>query len=1592
MFGKSGKCQLQSCKRCRQKALRNQLIMGVALGGLLIAGYGRQAGAGDCVDNGGFNFTCSGAPDPATDKQQSLGEGIGPVVVTADPTFGIDVTTAGADAFSIVSNGGLKFTQAGTNPITGASSGIVAKNTGGGELSITASTVTGTSSKGIYAFNGGGTDLTISAGSVAGGTDGVFANNFGFGALSITATGQVTAAGGSGILAINAGTDLTISAFAVEGGGNGITADNSYGKGALSITAYGPVTGATGNGISAINAGAGGLTISGLTVAGGADGVNAKNLGGGALSITVTDVTGTSGNGVYALNAGTDLTVSTKNVSGGTDGIYANNTGSGATSIKATGPVYGLNSGSGIAAKHAGSGNLTISSSAVFGDTNGIDGYNSGSGALSITSDGSVTGKTGSGITAFNTTAGTELTISATSVSGGQNGIVVQNYGAGPVKIDTTGPVTGGTDNGIYAFSYSGGLTISAADVSGGSDGISTRNFKGSLSLTASGTVSGISGSGIKASNYSGDYVTITAATVVGNKFGIDVYNVQGDLSITVTDSVTGNGNYGIRASNIGGSSTTIALLSGATVEGAAGGIYALNQYGPLSITGSGMVTGSKGNGIYAVNDGTDLTIEASTVSGSENGINAKNTGAGSLSITITDTVTGTGGSGILAKNSSGGDVTISVASAVGDAYGIDAYSASSGDMSITVTDSVTGNGKYGIKADNKVGDDLSIALSKGATVYGATGGVFAFTQNGALSITGAGTITGNSGDGINAVNTGTDLTIEAAAVSGSENGINAKNTGTGFLSITVTDAVTGTGGSGIVARNYAGGDVTISVASVVGNKYGIDAYGDGSGDMSITVTDSVTGNGQYGIKADNKGGDDLSIALSKGATVDGATGGVFAFTQNGALSITGAGTITGSNGNGINAVTAGTDLTIEAAAVSGSENGINAKNTGTGFLSITVTDAVTGTGGSGIVAKSYSGGDVTISAAKVVGDVYGIDAYSDSSGKMSITVTDGVTGNGKYGINAYNKGGADLSITLSKGATVEGAYGGVFANHVGSSGNFIATNNGIIRSLSQSPGDLAFKAVSDLVGMQIINGSSGTILGRIEATAMGDSFNNTGLWTNTGTSDFAGGSDTLNNLAGATIRVADDSAADETATWAGLETFNHVEGLLTFADGNAGDQLTTSGDFNGGGTIAIDVNFVADTADMFNIGGSVAGSPTGVTVDAVGGVVQDTGDPGIAVITVDGNTADGDFFVTQQLGIYSYTLSLDDGVGTWYVRPELAPGPFGGVNIVDPAFVFLSVQPAALNLGRDLIGTLWERVGLREIGHGANGVSDGSDRDAFGTWFRVSGSWIDGDGAIETSSGAPDASYDTDQWFVQGGIDGRLYQGTDGQLIGGVFAHWATSDTNADALDGSDAGTVDMDAYGGGASLTWYGANGLYADALAQATAYQVDMSAREEGALGSPDGWGFGTSLEVGYSAEIAPGFSLVPQAQLVYQSVSFDDFTDQLGNTVVWDTSESLEGRFGLAVETGDRGVSGTGWSAYADANLIHDFFDTEGVSISGDDIEFDRSPTSVEVGGGINLLAIEGAVGINLYLDGDYRFPIDGDGVTVVQATAGVRVNW
>ncbi|SEQ43506.1 outer membrane autotransporter barrel domain-containing protein [Amphritea atlantica] len=720
-----------------------RLKLGASIAATLLSGYGsRQAFAGSCLPGGSANtYICNGAENNATDVTQTLNSGANPLTVTTSAGFGIDTTSTGGNAIDLRNSSGSSISFADTNGsvITGRNYGINTRNNGTGATTITVSgEVSGENRNGVNAYNGSTTtDLTINTSTVTGYNGGIVANNLGTGATSITSSQEVNSTAnyfgtGIGISATNSttATDLTVTAARVTGYWQGISVYNA-GTGATSITSTDTVTG----GISAGNVSrASDLNIKTMVVTGRNSGISAFHEGSGAITITTTGtVTGVTDYGINARseNRSSELIINTVAVTGGFTGIKSTNNGLGSTSISSTGTVTGLDY-SGIDAENFGqSTHLTIKTSDVIGQIDGIFTRNNGTGKTNITTTGTVKGLHRCGIVAGNRYSASDIVISAVDISGPERAIVTNNSGTGETRITSTGNVVGGISASNYVTSTD--ISITAATVTDHdlspnhlNRGIITVSNRGTgeTSITTgnvSVTQSGIFGIGIKANNYgTATDLTINSATITSDYRAIAARNYgTGATNITTSRDVSGQ----IYAKNY--FTATQLTISTAAVTSHYGGVSA-NNYGkgPTYITSTGTVTGgAQSTGISAINLGTDLTINSVAVTGGKSGISARNLyDTGTTSITVSGTVTGGSGAGIDNYNTHNSSITLNTGSSVSAASGI-AIEDGPGDTTVTINTGASATGSIrSTGGSNKIildGGTLNVATGLALAVDG---------------------------------------------------------------------------------------------------------------------------------------------------------------------------------------------------------------------------------------------------------------------------------------------------------------------------------------------------------------------------------------------------------------------------------------------------------------------------------------------------------------------------------------------------------------------------------------------------------------------------------------------------------------------------------------------------------------------------------------------------------------------------------------------------------------------------------------------------------------------------------------------------------
>ncbi|MCF6264707.1 MAG: hypothetical protein L3J24_14130 [Xanthomonadales bacterium] len=176
------------------------------------------------------------------------------------------------------------------------------------------------------------------------------------------------------------------------------------------------------------------------------------------------------------------------------------------------------------------------------------------------------------------------------------------------------------------------------------------------------------------------------------------------------------------------------------------------------------------------------------------------------------------------------------------------------------------------------------------------------------------------------------------------------------------------------------------------------------------------------------------------------------------------------------------------AAAITGDNIGIHARNRGGGAISITTTGVVTGTGANstGIYA-SNNGTNLLIDArADVSGGSVGIGAYNYGNGEISVITTGVVTGTNLDGISVYNSYFYTTDMLIDTQADVSGGFTGIFVRNYGAGTTTIITagvvtgtnRDGIFGRNSPISTNLLIDAQADVsgrsTGIDVINAGVG--------------------------------------------------------------------------------------------------------------------------------------------------------------------------------------------------------------------------------------------------------------------------------------------------------------------------------------------------------------------------------------------------------------------------------------------------------------------------------------------------------------------------------------
>ena len=807
----------------------------------------------------------------------------------------------------------------------------------------------------------------------------------------------------------------------------------------------------------------------------------------------------------------------------------------------------------------------------------------------------------------------------------------------------------------------------------------------------------------------------------------------------------------------------------------------------------------------------------------------------------------------------------------------------------------------------------------------------------------------------------------------------------------TVTPNSTEIRGAGAIAQNLAIGEngtglLTIRIGGTLTNSFGVIGNLPGSTGTAI-VTDAGSNWSNAGSIVVGGLGTGTFI-IQNGGTVNSGGGSVgLSAGSTGAVTVTGPGSIW----------------------INGPSNGLNIGSFGTGTLAITnggsvidITPLITNIGN-----NAGSLGTVRVAGAgSLWSDVAGFRIGNLGTGTLTIAegglvtapfvviaANAGSIGTLNIGASAGNPAVAPGTLNASSVAFGPGT-GAINFNHTSADYVFAPAITGI--------GTVNVLAgTTTLTGANTYSGATNVILGTLRAGALNTFSPNSAMTVaSVGTLDLNGFSQTVPTLTNA--------------------------GLVNMGTGTAaGTLLTTTNYVGAGGTIAMNTFLGADgsPSDKLVINGGSATGNSLLHITNAGGPGAKTVANGIAVVQAinGGTTAPNAFALAGEArgGAFDYFLFRGGLNGSspndWFLRSTFTDGS-GPEPIIGPEIATYGVvQPIARQLGMTTLGTFHDRAGdtLLNAKPGTTCSSDSDARDGTkrkaptdcpytgwgpSAWGRVLGQHID-----NHYSAFADPRTSGQLLGFQTGFDlwrGELLPGQ--RDATGIYIGFANANVDVTGLVTNEAatgyvlrktGSLSLDALSGGAYWTHFGPSGWYLDAVAQVTHYLG--AASTQFARLATTGFGFVSSLEAGYPTRLplfGPGFVLEPQAQIVWQRVSFDDTNDGLGEVALGTTS-GASGRIGLRGAWTVVGDSGQVWRPYVRANLWHDWGAQATATFSGADLMplLERA-TRVQLGGGVSARM---NAHVSLYANADYQFAVgdtDGGRRDGIGGTAGVRYTW
>ncbi|WP_165870252.1 autotransporter outer membrane beta-barrel domain-containing protein [Cricetibacter osteomyelitidis] len=453
-------------------------------------------------------------------------------------------------------------------------------------------------------------------------------------------------------------------------------------------------------------------------------------------------------------------------------------------------------------------------------------------------------------------------------------------------------------------------------------------------------------------------------------------------------------------------------------------------------------------------------------------------------------------------------------------------------------------------------------------------------------------------------------------------------------------------------------------------------------------------------------------------------------------------------------------------------------------------------------------------------------------------------------------------------------------------------------------------------------------------------------------------------------------------------------QGDISSADGY--QTLTINGDYVGhtGSKIKMHTRWDQDNSysDKIVIQGEATGETTVVPVDSDGTTTVIKGNvqqattrlntiPVISV-TKSGSTVFNGAAITEG-GYLANLAKRSTGNGDeyyWTMDPKSQHAPAPNVEPRTPGYIV--IPHINIEQGYAIVGTLHQRQG------------DKSARETK-TWGRTLGGHLDIKGRNRFNA-------DTSSFGFQLGQTVQLNNNESAtSVLGTYMAHHKTASKFTALQDNKQrlekTGTGKSQAWSLGLTYTRYSQQGNYLDLVGQVSLLRNEYRVTDRSLQGNSESKqkGFSTlfSAEFGqayqFDSTTQYGWSIEPQAQLIYQILKLDDFHDGI-RKIDQDMHHGLRARLGLRLGYNAPGVDHNSFNTiYMISNIWQDFNRTYKTNVGPDKINENFSSTWAELGVGAQFALSKQS---SIYADVRYNHHLDGNQRKGINANIGIKYSW